>query len=92
MQQQVCPLMSIATIDLPKPGAIMVGGKAPEPQFVQCVGKACAFFCPLHDEAGNLVGGGCAVALMPQAVMNLANIMAEAGFDQGEPGTAGGSH
>ena len=92
MQQQVCPLMSIATIELPKPGAIMVGGKAPEPQFVQCVGKACAFFCPLHDEQGNLVGGGCAVALMPQAVMNLANIMADLSLAQGEPETDGGAH
>lgn len=92
MQQQVCPIMSVATIELPKPGAIMVGGKAPEPQFVQCVGKACAFFCPLHDEQGNLVGGGCAVALMPQAVMNLANIMGEAGLAQDEGATEEGSH
>ena len=79
-QQQVCPIMSIATIELPKPGAILVGGQKPqtEPQFVQCVGKACALFCPLHDEQGNLVGGGCALALIPQSVMNLTHTVADA--------------
>lgn len=76
--QQVCPLMSTATIELPKPGTILVGGKPPEPQFVQCVGKACAFFCPLHDEKGTLVGGGCAVALIPQALMALQSTIVEA--------------
>ena len=70
--------MSAATIELPKPGAILVGGKPPEPQFVQCVGKACAFFCPLHDEKGTLVGGGCAVALIPQALMALQSTIVEA--------------
>ena len=78
--QQVCPIMSIATIELPKPGSILVGDqkKPPEPQFVQCVGKACALFCPLHDEQGNLVGGGCALALIPQSVMNLTHVVTEA--------------
>lgn len=76
--QQVCPLMSIATLEAPKPGALLVGGKPPEPQFVQCVGKACAFFCPLHDEKGQLVGGGCAVALIPQALISLQQTIVEA--------------
>ena len=85
--QQVCPIMSIATIELPKPGAILIGDqkKPPEPQFVQCVGKACALFCPLHDEQGNLVGGGCAFNLMPQALMSLNHTIADlAGDTSGE--------
>lgn len=90
--QQVCPIMSVATIELPKPGAIMVGGKPPEPQFVQCVGKACALFCPLHDEQGAVVGGGCAFALVPQAVMNLTHTIAEATLAGGADAEEGGAH
>lgn len=90
--QQVCPIMSVATIELPKPGAILVGGKAPEPQFVQCVGKACALFCPLHDDQGNVVGGGCAFTLIPQAVMNLTHTVAEATLDAGAGQTEEGTH
>lgn len=78
--QTACPLLSIATVELPKPNSILVGDakKPPEPQFVPCLGKSCALFCPVHDEAGNVVGGGCAFALLPQALMSLNNTILDA--------------
>lgn len=78
--QQACPILSIATVELPKPGALLVGDqkKPPEPQFVPCLGKSCALFCPVHDAQGNVVGGGCALALMPQALMAVNNTLLNA--------------
>lgn len=79
--QQVCPIMSVATLEAPKPGALLVGGKPPEPQFVQCVKQACAFYCPIQNGNGEVVGGGCAMALIPQALMSLQNTLADLSTD-----------
>lgn len=77
---QACPILSVATVELPKPNAILVGEqrKPPEPQFVPCLGKNCALFCPVHDEKGNVIGGGCAIALLPQALMSVNNTLLDA--------------
>lgn len=77
---QACPILSVATVELPKPNAILVGDqkKQPEPQFVPCLGKNCALFCPVHDDKGNVVGGGCAIALIPQALMSVNNTLLDA--------------
>jgi hypothetical protein len=73
--------MSVATLEAPKPGALLVGGKPPEPQFVQCVKQACAFYCGIQNGNGETVGGGCALALIPQALMSLQSTIVDLSTD-----------
>lgn len=75
---QICPILSMATLEAPKPGALLVGGKAPEPQFAHCIGPSCAFFCALRNEKGEIVDGSCAAVLLPRAVLMLQQTMHEA--------------
>jgi len=40
-----------------------------------CLEADCAFYCELRDAEGYPVGGSCSVALIPQALVNLANAL-----------------
>lgn len=43
----------------------------------QCLEGECAFYCELRDAEGYPVGGSCSVALIPQALVNLANALVD---------------
>lgn len=42
-----------------------------------CLEAECAFYCELRDAEGYPVGGSCSVALIPQALVNLANALVD---------------
>lgn len=64
-QQKMCPILTAAALVNYKPSAIVTPGlPAQEPEGHACQGPQCAFFVPLADEQGQVLGGNCAIPLL----------------------------
>lgn len=75
--QKMCPVLSIGALSqAPAPSPLVsVPGQAaqrPEPEVMGCQGPACQWFvATTADDAGNVTGGGCVIALIPSATLQL---------------------
>lgn len=79
---KVCPIISIGVDKFADdPGLLTNLGERPagqkDAEVAACVGPACQFFMLTSaDKVGRPTGGGCAVALLPAAVMRLQETIA----------------
>jgi hypothetical protein len=79
-QPKMCPLLTAST--LREEPSKLVGVERPGRQgfdAVPCVGAQCMFFVPIQNEKGAIVGGSCAVTILPQAVSMLNGSIREIG-------------
>jgi len=68
--QQVCPILSVATLNSVETGLVGVGGQATKRNaLANCVGPRCQFFSIMRAPDGSEVTVGCAVALIARGLM-----------------------
>ena len=65
---KICPLLSMASLSKPVSALVGADGQKQEPEATVCQGPLCALYLPMNDAKGNLIGGGCALALFPMSV------------------------
>jgi hypothetical protein len=77
--RQMCPILSIASLSAPKQEAsriVAVGtpqSASPHiPEATGCQGPQCGWFVPIANEKGEIVTGGCAIALLAPALSGIA--------------------
>jgi hypothetical protein len=74
-QGKVCPILSVAGLKPPEPSRLAsLGGPPPEPkgEAIACQGPVCQWFVITGGDAeGNAIAGGCVVALLPSAILQL---------------------
>lgn len=82
MAGKICPILTAAVAKAPEPQRVLglhhQAEKTSGFEVIPCVGTACAFFAPMTDEKGKVLGGECALALIPSSVNMLSNSVREA--------------
>lgn len=74
---RMCPILSMVGLR-PPAAPLMVGlvgepRAAPEGEAVGCQGPHCMWFLSIPNERGVIVGGSCAMALVPTAIVQVQN-------------------
>lgn len=75
----MCPILSLASLSVQKSESRIVALGVPqpdrrEPEATACQGPRCSWFVPIADEKGQVLAGGCAMALVPTALSGILNV------------------
>jgi hypothetical protein len=80
-RQQMCPILSIASLNVPKQessrivavGTPQSASPSPHiPEAIGCQGPQCSWFVSIANEKGEIVSGGCAIALLVPPLSGIA--------------------
>jgi len=77
-RQQMCPILSIASLSAPQSASRIVAVGTPQsaslhvPEATGCQGPQCSWFVSIANENGEIVSGGCAIALLVPPLSGIA--------------------
>lgn len=79
VDRRICPILSLVSLSRPDNVVKLAGGNVKQgPAATRCAGAECMWWVPIADAQQRIVGGQCAVALVPNGLTQVAGQIAGA--------------